>query len=190
MKELSLHILDIVQNSVRAKAKHIDIQVAENIVENIFLFQIEDDGCGMDEEFVNDIKNPFTTTRRTRKVGLGIPFLNDTCILCNGELKINSKKDKGTMITATMEYNHIDRPPMGDMISTIVNLITSNPTIHFTYTHCVNSRSFTLDTDEIYTILEDVPIYDPKVRKWLYEYIRSELEEIQFKKTEERNKNN
>lgn len=113
MKELALHVLDIAENSVRGEASHIGITITEDRRNNRFAMEIDDDGKGISPEILNTIKDPFTTTRTMRKVGLGIPFLDDTCRLCNGHLDLKSTVGLGTRLSAEMEYDHIDRAPAG-----------------------------------------------------------------------------
>ncbi|NLK21497.1 MAG: sensor histidine kinase [Epulopiscium sp.] len=178
MKELSLHILDIVENSIRAEATSINVKIEEDIHNNRFIFLVEDNGKGMDEEFVKVVKNPFKTTRTTRKVGLGISLLEEACKRCNGNLEIISSKGGGTKIRAVMMYNHIDRAPLGDITSTITNLIMSNPDVEFVYEHKYNDELFLIDTKEIKNILDGVPISDISIILWLKDYINQGLIEI------------
>jgi len=176
VKELALHILDIASNSVRAKGKQIVITVHEDSINNQFIFKIEDDGTGIAPNLLNSIENPFTTSRKTRKVGLGIPLLSENCRLCNGNLTIHSTVGKGTQVTASFEYNHIDRPPLGDMGSTMSLFITSHPSINIIYTHKVNKASFKVSTEALKAELEEVPLTDLSVIQWLTEYIRENIE--------------
>jgi hypothetical protein len=181
MKELSLHILDIIENSVRAEATEIKLEIIEDLEKNLFEIKIEDNGKGMDENFVKTIKNPFTTTRTTRKVGLGVPLLAAACNRCNGDVEIQSTLGQGTKLNAWMEYDHIDRAPLGDIVSTIANLILSNPDIEFKYYHRYNDRIFEFNTQEVKNILGDVPINELSVIAWLKEYISENLTEIRQK---------
>lgn len=178
MKELSLHILDIAQNSVRAKADNIKIVVKELIDANVFEFSIEDNGSGIPDEIFKTIKDPFTTSRTTRKVGLGIPFLNNTCIACGGELIITTKINEGTKLLATMLYDHIDRPPLGDIVSTMVGLITSNEEIEISYTHWYNNQSFEFSTSEIKEVLGDMSLAEIRIYKWMIDFVKENLQEI------------
>ncbi|WP_058485508.1 ATP-binding protein [Defluviitalea phaphyphila] len=178
MKELSLHILDIVENSIRAKATEINIEINEDLKNNIFSFKIKDNGIGMDADFIKNVRSPFKTTRTTRKVGLGIPLLDSAAKRCNGKLEVKSHVGKGTEIIVFMEYNHIDRAPLGDIASTISNLILSNPQIEFTYVHKYNNKSFNIDTKEIKKILGEISISDLSVIKWIKEYINKSLIKI------------
>ncbi len=178
MQELSLHILDIVQNSIRAKATKIQIEIYEDLVNNQLKIIMKDNGSGIDEELVKAIKNPFSTTRTTRKVGLGIPLLLEACQRCNGDLDIASQVGVGTTITATFKHDHIDRAPMGDIVSTITMLILSSPEIRYIFTYYVNELAFVMDTDEIKKILEGVPITDLSIIKWLETYMQENIDSL------------
>ena len=184
MKELSLHILDIVQNSVRAKATIIEIQITEDLEENIFEILIKDNGKGMEQELIDKVKNPFATTRTTRKVGLGIPLLLEACKRCNGNLEIQSEKEIGTTVRAYFDHNHIDRAPIGDIVNAITMLLLSSPEIRYIFTYIMNQRIFTMDTDEIKKILEGVPINDLTVIHWVKEYLEENLREVKKVVTE------
>ncbi len=178
MKDFSMHILDIVQNSIRANATKIEIKVTEDEMADLFLFSVADNGSGMSEAFMKEVRNPFTTSRTTRKVGLGIPMLEQTCQQCDGNLEIKSTLGVGTTIIATMSYKNIDRPPMGDLCSSIHIVVVTNPTVQFKYIHKFNNKEYILDTEVVQEILEDVPITEPSVMKWLKEDIEAGLAEI------------
>ena len=175
MRNLSLHILDIMQNSVRANATCIELEITEEIPKNIFQIQIKDNGIGMDKELKEHISDPFTTTRTLRKVGLGIPFLKQICDECEGNLQIESEKLVGTKIIATMKHNHIDRLPLGEIWQTITTLIMARPDIHYIYTHHYNEEEFVFDTQAIAEILEGIPINELSILKWIEEYIQDNL---------------
>lgn len=178
MKELSLHILDIVQNSIAAKATKIEIGVAENAQEDELVITINDDGNGMDPEFLEKVIDPYTTSRKTRKVGMGLPLLSDACKSTGGKMNIQSAKGQGTSVKATLGLNHIDRQPIGDIAGVILLLITANPGIQFIYWHIRNGNTFRLDTDELYEALEGVRIEAPEVRKMVKEMICLNLDEL------------
>ncbi len=178
MRELSMHILDIAMNSVRAQAREIKITVHEKVKENQFQFIIQDNGPGIPDEIYKTIKDPFTTSRTMRKVGLGIPLLNDTCTFCDGSLEIKTESGVGTIVDAKMVYNHIDRPPLGDIISTIVGLITSNEKTNIRYEHTYNDQIFEFETKELQEILGDVPLTDLNVYKWMKDFVGENLAEI------------
>lgn len=167
MKELSMHILDIVQNSIKAGASNIEITIIQNEPDDIMSIEIADNGCGMSEEMLGKVRNPFTTSRTTRKVGLGIPMLEQTCLQCGGELALKSAPGEGTTIKAAMSYKHIDRPPMGDLINTIHILLVTNLDIDFIFRYFFNELSFEMDTAQIKEILDGVPLNEPSVMLWL-----------------------
>ena len=191
MKELALHVLDIAENSVRGEAKNIEVIIVENQVKNRFSMEINDDGKGIPEEMLKTIRNPFTTTRTHRKVGMGIPFLNDTCLMCGGFLKIDSKVGEGTRVHAEMELNNIDRPPLGDIASTMVNLFSSYPDICFVYKHGYQDETlpdmqwFEVSTQELNEILDGVPISTPSVYLWVRDFVRDSVAGLKEPEEEE-----
>lgn len=178
MVELSLHILDIVQNSVSAGADKIEIEIIENSQEDRLSIIIRDNGKGMSQDIVDKVLDPYTTSRTSRKVGMGIPLLNDACISTGGKLTIDSELGKGTVVQSVLGLTHIDRQPLGDMAGVVVMLISANPSIRFIYSHTKNNNNFTLDTDEVKEVLEGVPIETPEVGRMLKEMINSNLDEL------------
>ena len=157
--------------SVRTPDGTIDTE--ETIVE------ISDTGCGMDEEMVKRVSDPFVTTRTTRKVGLGISILKAAAQQTGGDVFLESELGVGTTITATFSHSHIDRQPLGDISQAMVSLISMNPDIDFIYTHIYNSAEFTLDTRELKEILgEEIKLNEPSVAVWIGEYINGNLTEI------------
>lgn len=175
MEDLSLHILDIVENSITAGAKKIQIKIIEDIKKNLLLIEINDNGKGMDEEMLKNAYDPFFTTRTTRRVGLGIPLIAQAARESMGDINITTEKGKGTTITAIFRHNHIDRKPLGDIGKTLIVLITSNPDIDFIFEHKKNDCAYFLDTAEIKKELGDIPINTPQaikiikddISKWL-----------------------
>lgn len=178
MKELSLNILDIAQNSIRADATVIDIIIDENIKDNKLSIVISDNGCGMSEDFLKRVRDPFTTTRTTRKVGMGIPLFELAATQAGGGLDIVSSEGSGTCLTATFEYDNIDRAPIGDIAGTIITLVSANPEIEFRYIHRVDDAEFSFDTAEVKNILGDVPLDSTEVLAWIMDYITEKLNEI------------
>lgn len=178
MKELSLHILDIGNNSIRGKGTNIHILVNEDMINNLFIFEIEDDGNGIEPSILATIKDPFTTSRTMRKVGLGIPLLNENCSLCNGSLKITSELNKGTKLIAILEYDNIDRPPLGDISSTISGFITSNSNVNIKYTHRIMDKEFIVTTKELKDELDDIPLTDINIVQWLTGYIKENIDSL------------
>ena len=178
MKELSLHILDIVQNSVAAGAKLITLDLTEDVNTDLLEFSIKDDGCGMTEETLKKVTDPFTTGRTTRRVGLGIPLLKAAAELTGGGLELTSEPGVGTTVTARFVYDSIDRQPLGNMAETILGLITSYENIDFVYYHRVNEKEFTIDTREIKGILGEVSLNEPEVVLWLSGFLNENETEL------------
>ena len=154
LEDLSAHVLDIAENSVRAAARNVTVTVKESEAVNLLLFSVEDDGKGMTKDFIAKVTDPFTTTRTTRKVGMGLPFLKQSAELCGGGLEIKSEVGVGTKTTATFEYSSVDRPPLGDIPTSVMTLIMGSPEIHWVYHHITDGGEFSLDTDEILEALD------------------------------------
>jgi anti-sigma regulatory factor (Ser/Thr protein kinase) len=180
MKDLSLHILDIVQNSIRAKAKLISIEITELPKENQLIITITDDGSGMNREQLQRAIDPFYTSRTTRKVGLGLSLLKQNAEMTNGTFNIESELGKGTKVTAMFGLNHLDRPIMGDLVGTLLLLIYSSGEIDYVFKHQTPSGEYVLDTRELKQTLENVPLNHPEVRSFLKEMLQGNLEQIQI----------
>ncbi len=162
MRELSLHIIDVAENGIKASADFIYIEVAEDIPENEFKIVIEDNGSGIPEDMLKNITDPFVTSRTERRVGMGLSLLKEASERCGGVFDIKSS-DKGTIVTATFLHDHIDRAPLGDMTSTIMTLIIGNHGIDLEYKHIFNKKDFIFNTKDIKEVLDEVPITDPMV---------------------------
>ena len=178
MKELSLHILDIAENSVKAGASLVEISVCEDSAKNLLTIEIKDNGCGMSKEFLSRVKDPFSTTRTTRRVGMGLSLFEAAAEQCGGSLEISSEEGVGTDVFVTFALNHIDRAPLGDMAGTIETLIGGSPDIDFIYRHKKDGREFTLDTREMRDTLGGVPLDTPEVILWIGEYIKDGINEL------------
>ena len=171
MTEISLNILDVAQNSISAGAKLIEISVVADIKSDTLTVVIKDNGCGMDEEKLKKVIDPFFTTRTTRKVGLGIPFYKLAAENTGGTFNITSQLGLGTTVTAVFGLSHIDRMPLGDINFTIHTLVTLNSEIDFYYLYEIDERSFTLDTKEFREILGDIPFNSPEVSAYINDYL-------------------
>lgn len=171
MRELSLHILDIAENSLRSKASLIEIVVKEDSEKNSYKIVIKDDGCGMKKEYAQSIVSPFVTERNTRKVGLGLPLFAQTAKMCSGKLCIYSKPNKGTTVVVKMKRNHIDLPPLGKIADTLLSLIITSNEIDIKFVHQFNHHKYELDTREIKKIIENDSLNNPSIVKWVKEYI-------------------
>lgn len=179
MQELSLHVLDIAQNSVSASASNVKIAVEEDEGRVLLSVTVEDDGRGMDEETVKRVTDPFYTTRTTRKVGLGIPLFKMAAELTGGGLSIESEPGRGTRVTAVFTRSHIDRMPLGDMAESMAQLICLNDRIEITYEYVFNGRRFSVSTGELKAELCGVPLSSPEVMIFTREYIAENSKECQ-----------
>jgi len=178
MKDIAEHILDITQNSITAKATEIKISIVESVLKNTFELIISDNGIGMSEELIKKVIDPFYTSRTTRKVGLGIPLLKQNAELTGGGFFIKSEVGIGTNITAIFVNDSFDMLPFGDLAGTLVLLVSSNPTLDFTYSHSTDKATYVFDAKEIKVVLGDVPLTNSEVRQYLKEMIKENLEEI------------
>ena len=178
MRDLSLHILDLMQNSIRAQAKLVSLSV---ILENdgILSIIIEDDGTGMSEELLARVTSPFATTRTTRKVGLGIPMMAENCRLAGGGLALESTLGKGTKLTATLDTSSIDCLPLGDLPGTLTTLVTMNPDQPEFLLRCRSPKGeMEFDTRQVREALQGVPLNEPEIAAWMQESLREEIEPI------------
>lgn len=178
MKELSLHIMDIMQNSISAGAALIELDVNEQPEKDFLEFTVTDNGCGMNEDLIKRVIDPFTTGRTTRRVGLGIPLLKLAAESTGGGISIKSKVGEGTVVSARFGYHHIDREPLGDMAETVHQIITSYEDTDFIYRHTVGGKNFLLDTRELKKILNGVSFKTPEVLLWLLEYLKDGEKEV------------
>lgn len=178
MKELALNILDIAENSVKAKANLTEISIEETGEKLILTFT--DNGTGMTDEVLKTVTDPFYTTRTTRKVGMGLPLLKLEAEMTGGSLKITSRHidnnpiNHGTQVCAVFYKNHIDCVPLGDVIETIATLIQGHPDTDFLFTHKIGDKEISLDTRELRTVLEGVPLNTYEVILWVKEYLKEQ----------------
>jgi hypothetical protein len=149
MKHLSLNILDIIQNSIRAKADEISVEISESVAQDIYRIIVKDNGTGIPEEILMNVTDPFVTTRTKRKMGLGLPLLKYHAELTGGGLTISSETGVGTEVTATFTNSHIDRQPLGDIVGILIIMIAANPGINFIYRHSTDKGNYSFSTAEI-----------------------------------------
>lgn len=178
MEELSMHVLDIVENSTRAGAALIEIVIAEDHAADRLTIEIIDDGEGMGEDILKNALDPFYTTKTVRRIGLGLPLLAHAAETAGGSFSIESEKGSGTRVTAHFSLSHIDRQPLGNMANTMATLLAGYPDVDFLYTHRAGEREFVLDTREIKEELEDVPINTPEVLRFIRTTVVEGLKEI------------
>ncbi|MCR5824318.1 MAG: ATP-binding protein [Lachnospiraceae bacterium] len=178
MTEISLNVLDITENSVKAKATLIKITVEADTAKDRLTVTIDDNGCGMTPEQLSKVTDPFFTTRTTRKVGLGVPFFKQSAEMTGGTFDIRSEVGVGTVISASYVLSSIDRMPLGDMVSTMHQLIVMHQQCDFLYSYSYNDRRFTLDTREFRETLGDVPFDVPEVSRFIKDFLKENTEEV------------
>ncbi len=170
MRELSMHILDALENSLAAGATRVELTIVEDLATDRLDITIRDNGRGMSAEQLARVFDPFYTTRRTRHVGLGLPLFREAARRCAGDVTLESQPGVGTTLRATFQHSHIDRAPLGDMAGTLVTFLLGG-IVDLAYRHRVGEREFAFDTAEIRTELGDTPLSHPDVRRWLQAYI-------------------
>lgn len=176
MRELSLHILDLVQNSLEAGATKVSLQIMEDIhMMDTLVICVEDNGRGMEAATCKNVLDPFVTTRVTRRVGLGLPLIDMSTKRCNGSLVVTSALGCGTRVEAVYQHSHWDRPPLGAIVETIKSIMIANPELDFTYCHTVGQHVFSVATQEVIGILGDLPLTQPNILIWLHEYLTTNV---------------
>ncbi len=178
MRELSLNVLDIAQNSIKADASLVEIELSQSTEKKELLIGIYDNGRGMTPEQVQSVTDPFFTTRTTRKVGLGIPFFKMSAEMTGGSFEIESEVGKGTRVKALFRTDHLDFTPVGDMCSTVILLITMNLHVDFVYKRSIDTKKFTVDTRQLKEILGDVPLNEPSIVSWITDYIKENTKQL------------
>lgn len=174
-----MNVLDIAENSVAAGAKLVKITLAIDTDARLLTLTVADDGKGMPPEVLETVTDPFTTSRTTRRVGMGLPLLKMAAEQTGGTLEIESRENVGTVVTAYFTLGHIDLMPVGDMASTIATLVQCNPETDFVFTAEADGESFTADTREMRVILGgDVSFAVPQVALWMNEYLAENTNEI------------
>ena len=178
MRDLSLHLMDIIQNSISAEAAKVVVEISTNKNQDTLLIKVVDNGSGMDSELAASITDPFTTTRTTRKVGLGIPLLDACAMRAGGQLTVTSVKGQGTTLEASFGIRNIDRPPIGDIAETMVNVIMASPEIEFELALSNEKEQFDFNSFEVKTHLGSVPITEYSVLTWIREFIDEGMKSI------------
>ena len=158
MEDLSLHILDIAENSVAAQASQIEIRLSEDKKKDVLSVEVIDNGIGMDEDTQKRALDPFFTTKKVRRFGLGLSLLSESAKAAHGHLSIRSKKGRGTRVRADFQYSHIDRKPLGNIGQTIITLVIGNPDIDIIYVHKKDGHKYVFDTRKIRSQLKDIPL--------------------------------
>jgi len=178
LEDLSLHILDIVENAIAAKARQIDVLIREERDRDRLVVEITDDGIGMDEEVRGKATDPFFTTRTSRKVGLGLSLMAQAAQEAGGMLRIESELGKGTKVTVTFQYSHIDRKPLGNMIETMTTLLLGNPELDISYSHQKEGKTYLLSSHILKERFKDRSLAGPEVIQWLKRHLKEGLAQI------------
>ena len=178
MKELSLNILDVATNSITAGATTIRLTIAYLLLQNRLAISIEDDGCGMSQEILQKVCDPFTTSRTTRKVGLGLPLFKQSAESTGGSFEITSTLSVGTKVSAVFCIDNIDCMPMGDLTGTLITLLQYAPKIRWIVSYIVDDNKFDFDTNEVKAILGEVDLDSPEVLSFLTDYIKQNINTI------------
>ncbi len=171
MRELSLHILDCLENSIEAGATHITLTIEEDSALDRLAIIVEDNGRGMPPDLAARVLDPFVTTRQTRHVGLGLPLMAAAAERAGGRVTVRSRPGEGTVVTACFGLRHWDRAPLGDLPATLMGVLLAQPPVSLRYRHWVDGREFACDTATLHEALGDVPLSHPRVRAWLREYL-------------------
>lgn len=174
MRELSLHILDLVENSLKAGAGKVEIKITEDTEEDLLTIEISDDGMGMDSEMVKKVCDPFVTSRKERNVGLGLALIKAATERCDGNFQVQSEPGKGTEIKAVFKHSHIDRAPLGDMAATLLTIIQANPKMELIYQHSVNGEKFQFSLEGVRREMGDA-LTHPRVLNFIYDYLRDNI---------------
>ncbi|KAF0234211.1 MAG: hypothetical protein FD181_3704 [Prolixibacteraceae bacterium] len=179
MKTLADHVLDIVQNSIRANATLIEIKVELDKKNDLCVLKICDNGYGMSTEILKKATNPFFTTRATRKVGLGLSLLKQNAEMANGRFNIRSELNKGTEVEASFQFTHFDRPELGEIWDTYYLTMLGNTNVEIVYEHKTNKGSFKISSSEIRENTEGVPLQQTDIRGAITDLIKNNITDIQ-----------
>jgi hypothetical protein len=172
MREISLHILDVLENALEAGATQVSLSIVEDLEADRLAIVVRDNGRGMDAQSASRALDPFFTTRATRHVGLGLPLFAAAARRCDGDLAVTSAPGLGTVVTATFRHSHLDRAPLGNMTDTLLACLLGSPDgLQLRYRHQVGDRAFELDTAALRAELGEIPLSHPAVRQWLHDYI-------------------
>lgn len=175
LRELALHILDLAENSLSAGASLVTIEVLEDTRADRLTLRVADNGRGMEAALAAQVADPFVTTRTTRRVGLGLPFLKQAAELCNGALTLDSAPGAGATVTAVFQHSHVDRMPLGDLPGTILTLVVGYPHADFVYRHIVNGNALEFDTRPVKRELGAIPMSEPNVIAYLKETLKEDF---------------
>ncbi|NCC46270.1 MAG: ATP-binding protein [Bacteroidia bacterium] len=178
MNDLSLHIIDIIQNSLCAGASLLKITINEDTAAKVLAIEIEDNGKGMDASQLARLDDPFFTSRTTRRVGMGIPLFRQSAQQSGGDLVVSSRLGTGTKVTASFRTDNIDMPPLGDIANSLILMVSANPDKDFYFRYVYDGSEYIFDTMEVKDVLEGLPLNDPSVIRMLTGMVRSNIEDL------------
>ena len=178
MNNISLYILDIVQNSIKSHSSVVDVTIDINEDNGLLLIEILDDGDGMNEDALKKVFDPFYTTRDNRDVGLGLPLFKELCEICNGRLEIESEIGVGTKVQCQLDLNSLDLPPLGDLTDLVLTIILNDEDVELVFKYKKNNKHLIISTYEIKSKLENVSIQNPIVISWLKEFIKENFNSL------------
>jgi anti-sigma regulatory factor (Ser/Thr protein kinase) len=179
VRELSLHVMDIVENGIAAGATLIEVAIVENRRGNQLGMTIKDNGRGIPADMLEKVIDPFYTTRTTRRVGLGLSLLREAARRCDGDFRMTSKEGEGTEVYVSFRLDHIDLAPLGDMAGSMTSLIMGNADVDFVYSYDIDGKVFRIDTREVKAELDGLPITHPEVIRYIGDSIRESQEEME-----------
>lgn len=175
MVDLSLHLMDIIQNSIRAGANRVIASITADNKTDLLTIHVKDNGAGMSRDMAERVTDPFFTTRTTRRVGLGIPLLKDAAEAAGGSVNVRSEADAGTEITATFRIGDIDRKPLGDIAQTMAILAAAHTDTDFDLILSGNGERYLFSTEDVRKVLDGVPLSEPLVARYIEDTIRGQI---------------
>lgn len=178
MQDLAMHILELLMNSIHANSFNIYLSIRNSLKDNIIEIMLKDDGKGMDDETLKNVTSPFSTSRKTRKIGLGVAFMKALCDQCNGSLIIKSEVNKGTDIIAKIQKNHWDVPPLGNLGEMMMYAIQANENIDYQFIYIDDQHQFDFNTNQIKEEITPIKINEPDILIWIKEYINQGIEGV------------
>jgi anti-sigma regulatory factor (Ser/Thr protein kinase) len=178
MKEISLNILDILQNAIDAGSSAIRLDVAEDTARDALEIEVTDNGKGMDARTAAAALDPFMTTNSKKKVGLGLPLLRDHAQMCDGDLVLSSEPGKGTKVRVWFRRSHIDRMPMGDLAWTVATALSTHQEIEFSYSHRMDDREFSVTSSELREAVDGLPLSSPPVFRGIAEFLQHNIDKL------------
>ena len=180
MAEISLHLMDLIENSISAGASMVELYIYQNRKKDFMIITIIDNGKGMSDDVIERAQDPLFSTKEGKNWGLGIPLFKQTAEMCDGFFRINSIENRFTKVEVGMKLSHIDRPPMGDLVGTIISVILGHPDLDFSLFLDVDGAKYNFSTKEVREVLGEVPLISPEVIKYLEKDLKEAILDIAF----------